>query len=59
MVEHERNGPVDLLSWSISRIAMWGPAAIVGIIFYEVVMRYVFSAPTLWVNEMSLWLGAA
>ena len=59
MVEHERNGPVDLLSWSISRIAMWGPAAIVGIIFYEVVMRYVFSAPTLWVNEMSLWLGGA
>ena len=59
MVEHERTGPVDLLSWCISRIAMWGPALIVGIIFYEVVMRYVFSAPTLWVNEMSLWLGGA
>jgi TRAP-type C4-dicarboxylate transport system permease small subunit len=23
--------------------------------FYEVVMRYVFVKPTLWVNEMSLW----
>ena len=59
MVEHERSGPVDLLSWCISRIAMWGPAFIVGIIFYEVVMRYAFSAPTLWVNEMSLWAGGA
>ncbi len=59
MVEHERNGPVDLLSWCISRVAMWGPAAIVAIIFYEVVLRYAFSAPTLWVNEMSLWLGGA
>ena len=23
--------------------------------FYEVVMRYVFRKPTLWVTEMSLW----
>jgi TRAP-type C4-dicarboxylate transport system permease small subunit len=36
---------------------MWGPAFIVAIIFYEVVMRYVFFQPTLWVNEMSLWAG--
>jgi len=30
-------------------------AFIVLIMFYEVVMRYVFQSPTLWVNEMSLW----
>lgn len=57
MVEHERTGPVDTLTWTFSRIAMWGPAFIVAIIFYEVVMRYLFFSPTLWVNEMSLWLG--
>jgi TRAP-type C4-dicarboxylate transport system permease small subunit len=57
MVEHERTGLVDLITWSFSRIAMWAPAFIVAIIFYEVVMRYVFLAPTLWVNEMSLWVG--
>lgn len=57
MVEHERTGPVDVLNWTFSRIAMWAPAFIVGIIFYEVVMRYVFFKPTLWVNEMSLWIG--
>ncbi|MDF1775320.1 MAG: TRAP transporter small permease [Rhizobiaceae bacterium] len=57
MIEHERTGPVDTLTWSFSRIAMWAPAFIVGIIFYEVVMRYIFFQPTLWVNEMSLWIG--
>ncbi len=59
MVEHEPTGPIDLLTWTFSRIAMWGPAFIVVIIFYEVVMRYIFFSPTLWVNEMSLWAGGA
>ncbi|MGG7564884.1 TRAP transporter small permease subunit [Rhodovulum sp. DZ06] len=59
MQEHERTGPVDLATWGFSRVAMWVPAFIVGIIFYEVVLRYVFVAPTLWVNEMSLWAAGA
>ena len=59
MVEHERTGPLDLLTWSFSRIAMWLPFFIVLIILYEVVMRYFFAAATLWVNEMSLWVGGA
>ena len=57
MVEHERNGPLDLLTWSFSRITMWAPFFIVLIILYEVVMRYFFAAATLWVNEMSLWVA--
>jgi len=57
MVEHERTGPLDLLTWSFSRIAMWAPFFIVLIILYEVVMRYFFAAATLWVNEMSLWVA--
>ena len=59
MVEHERTGILDLITWSFSRVAMWAPAFIVVIIFYEVVMRYLFAKPTLWVNEMSLWVGGA
>lgn len=59
MKEYIPNGPIDTLSLSFSRIAMWGPAFIVAIIFYEVVLRYVFFAPTLWVNEMSLWVAGA
>jgi TRAP-type C4-dicarboxylate transport system permease small subunit len=59
MVEHERTGILDLITWSFSRVAMWAPAFIVCIIFYEVVMRYLFAQPTLWVNEMSLWVAGA
>ncbi|MEZ5451062.1 MAG: TRAP transporter small permease subunit [Thiolinea sp.] len=36
---------------------LWGTAFIVAIMFYEVVMRYLFFKPALWVNEMSLWVG--
>ena len=57
MVEHERTGFIDLITWGFSRIAMWAPAFIVAIMFYEVVMRYLFVKPTLWVNEMSLWVA--
>jgi len=57
MVEHERTGPIDLISWGFSRVAMFLPAVIVAIMSFEVFMRYVIGRPTLWVNEMSLWLG--
>lgn len=59
MVEHERTGPLDKLIWGISRITMWLPAFIVAIILLEVVLRYVFQRPTLWVNETSLWVAGA
>jgi TRAP-type C4-dicarboxylate transport system permease small subunit len=55
MVEHEKTSWIDWISIGISRVAMFVVAFIVVIIFYEVVMRYVFRAPTLWVTEMSLW----
>ena len=57
MVEHEVTGPVDRISKVLGRVSMWLTAWIVLIIFYEVVMRYIFSKPTLWVNEMSLWVA--
>lgn len=57
MIEHKRTGIVDLITWSISRVAMWAPAFVVAIMFYEVVMRYLFVMPTLWVNETSLWVA--
>ncbi len=57
MVEHEAKSWIDYVSLAISRVAMLLVAAIVAIMFFEVVMRYVFERPTLWVNEMSLWLA--
>ncbi|WP_339775860.1 TRAP transporter small permease [uncultured Thalassospira sp.] len=32
--------------------------AIVGVTFYEVVARYIFKSPTIWANELALWLSA-
>jgi len=57
MVEHEITSWFDRLVVAISRVAMVLVALIVAIMFYEVVMRYVFVNPTLWVNEMSLWVA--
>lgn len=57
MVEHERTGWVDAFTWRFSRITMAMPGIIVVIMMYEVFMRYVLEKPTLWVNEMSLWMG--
>ena len=31
MVEHERTGPLDRVTWGFSRIAMWAPAFIVAL----------------------------
>lgn len=57
MIEHEVTGWIDRISLGISRVAMFMTAFVVAIIFYEVVMRYIFESPTLWVNEMSLWVA--
>lgn len=57
MVEHEATSWFDRVSIAISRVAMFLTAAIVAIMFYEVLMRYLFEKPTLWVNEMSMWLA--
>ena len=57
MQEHEITGWVDRLNWLFSRVSLWLVAAIIGIMAFEVVMRYVFERPTLWANELSLWLA--
>ena len=32
-------------------------ALLVGVMMWEVVLRYVFERPTLWANELSLWMA--
>jgi len=59
LVEHERKSWVDHFSWGLSRLTMVLPAIIVAVMFIEVVMRYVFARPTLWANELSLWIAGA
>ena len=57
MVEHPIESWMDKVTFAISRVVMFAIAFVVAIMFYEVVMRYVFERPTLWVNEMSLWVA--
>lgn len=57
-IESAPDGFFDVLSLITSRMAMIMTAVIVLVMFYEVVSRYVFSRPTLWANELSLWIAA-
>lgn len=47
----------DRLSLFLGRVTMLLIAILVGVMFFEVVMRYVFERPTLWANELSLWIA--
>ena len=57
-IEEKPDGVFDTLSLVTSRMAMIMVVLIVVVMFYEVVSRYVFSRPTLWANELSLWIAA-
>ncbi len=48
---------VDHITLRISSLLMFFVALIMGIMLYEVIMRYVFARPTIWVEELSRWLG--
>lgn len=57
-IEPDHDGFFDILSLVTSRLAMISIGLIVLVMFYEVVSRYVFSRPTLWANELSLWIAS-
>lgn len=56
-IEIEPEGFFDVFSLVWSRITMFSVVAIVCVMFFEVVSRYVFTNPTLWANELSLWMA--
>lgn len=47
----------DKFALFLCRVTMLILTGIVGVMFFEVVARYVFEKPTLWANETSLWLA--
>lgn len=57
-IETHPDGFFDIVSIVLGRLAMIMVAFIVLVMFYEVVSRYVFSRPTLWANELSLWIAS-
>jgi TRAP-type C4-dicarboxylate transport system permease small subunit len=56
-IEDQPEGFFDILSLVTSRLAMMGIVFVVLVMFYEVVARYIFNKPTLWANELSLWIA--
>ncbi|GAB4521045.1 MAG: hypothetical protein Tsb0019_22260 [Roseibium sp.] len=57
VIEPEPSGFFDIVSLVCARLSMLATAAIVLVMFFEVVSRYVFEKPTLWANELSLWIA--
>lgn len=49
---------IDSISEWTGKTACWLVAILVAVMTYEVIMRYVFTAPTMWAYETSVMLGA-
>ncbi|WP_424927454.1 TRAP transporter small permease subunit [Amaricoccus tamworthensis] len=49
---------IDRVSVFLGRVTMALVAGLVCVMFYEVVVRYGFEEPTLWANELSLWMAS-
>jgi TRAP-type mannitol/chloroaromatic compound transport system permease small subunit len=56
-MEYEDWGIFDRMAVFIGRITMLLIVLVVAVMIYEVLLRYVFESPTLWANEMSLWMA--
>lgn len=56
-MEFESWRPADRAAVFIGRVTMMLIVCLTSVMIYEVVLRYVFEAPTLWANELSLWLA--
>jgi len=48
---------IDHITLRLASLLMFFVAIIMGIMLYEVILRYVFARPTIWVEELSRWLG--
>ncbi len=56
-MEFESWRAIDRLAVFIGRVTMMLVVLLTAVMLYEVILRYVFEAPTLWANELSLWLA--
>ncbi len=52
-------GFIDSTSLWTGKIVQWLCVALILVLSYEVTMRYVFNAPTIWVMQTSMMIGGA
>jgi TRAP-type C4-dicarboxylate transport system permease small subunit len=48
---------IDKIAMFVGRIVMILIISMTGVMLYEVFVRYVLEKPTLWANELTLWIG--
>ena len=56
-MEYPQWRPIDRIALFVGRITMILIISMTAIMLYEVFLRYVFEAPTLWANELTLWIA--
>lgn len=56
-MEYEQWRPIDRVALFVGRITMMLIISMTAVMLYEVLLRYVFEAPTLWANELTLWIA--
>jgi len=56
-MEHFEWNIFDKLSVFLGRVTMMLIVLLLAVMIYEVMLRYVFERPTLWANELSLWIA--
>lgn len=56
-MEYQHWRPIDRIALFIGRLTMILIISMTGIMLYEVFLRYVVEAPTLWANELTLWIA--
>ena len=52
-------GFIDSVSLATGKVVQWLCVILVLVLSYEVTMRYVFNAPTIWVMQTSMMIGGA
>jgi TRAP-type mannitol/chloroaromatic compound transport system permease small subunit len=50
---------IDLVNEKTGSVVRWFSCALVLIVVYDVAMRYLFTAPTMWAYETAMMVGAA
>lgn len=56
-LERDDWGLFDRISVFIGRVTMLLTVLMVSVMMFEVILRYVFERPTLWANELTLWIA--
>ena len=56
-MEFEQHSRIDKIAMFIGRIVMILIISMTSVMLYEVFVRYAIEKPTLWANELTLWIG--